>query len=120
MPNSLPKNATLRDLLPTLEKPESFVRQVVGVMHEATKEHGAIVMRLGITGTGRAPNYRIERSEGGAPIMALDGANHKQWPEGENFAAAPNWSSAIMTKDEVANLLGEIRGYRPSGRGPKV
>lgn len=120
MPESLPKNATLRDLLSSLDKPESFVRQVVGVMHEAAKEYGEIIMRLGITGTGRAPNYRIERAEGGAPVMALDGANHKRWADGENFAAAANWSSDIMTKDEVANLLGEIRGYRPLDRGTKV
>ena len=118
MSEPLKKNATLRDLLSSLDKPESFVRQVVGVMHEAAKEYGEIVMRLGVRGTGRAPNYRIKRAEGGAPLMALDGANHKRWADGENFAAAPNWSSAIMTKHELANLLGEIRGYRPSGRGP--
>lgn len=116
MPNSLPKNATLRDILPSLNKPESYVRQVVGVMHDATKEHGQIVMRLGVTGTGRIPNYRIERAESGTPVMALDGANHKRWPDGENFAAALNWSTTVMNKEEVAALLGEIRGYRPGRR----
>ena len=55
MPKALPKDATLHDVLPSLEKPESFVRQVVGVLHEATKEHGNVVMRLGVTGTGAKP-----------------------------------------------------------------
>ena len=113
MSKALPKDATLHDVLPSLDKPESFVRQVVGVLHEATKGHGNIVMRLGVTGTGQAPNYRIEHAAGGAPIMAFDGANHKPWPDGENFSSASNWSEAVMTKDEVANLLGAIRGYRP-------
>ena len=116
MPTSLAQNATLRDVVPSLDKPESFVRQVVGVMHEATKEYGEIVMRLGITGTGRAPNYRIERKEDGTPVLALDGANHKRWADGENFSSAPNWSTTVMTKDEVTALLGDSRGYRRAAR----
>lgn len=112
MPTALAQDATLRDVLPSLPNPESFVRQVVGVMHEAAKEHGEIVVRLGITGTGKAPNYRIEDANSGAPLIALDGANHQRWPDGENFSAATNWSSAAMTKDEVAKLLGELRGRR--------
>lgn len=111
---SLPKDATLRDVVTLLDKPENFVRQVVGVMHKAAKECGEVVMRLGITGTGHAPNYRIEHGEDGTPIMAIDGANHKAWADGESFSAAPNWSTAVMTKEEVANLLGEIRGYPPT------
>ncbi len=113
MKTSLSQDATLRDVLPSLDNPENFVRQALGVMHDATKEHGSVVMRLGITGTGRAPNYRLENAETGDPIMALDGANHRRWPDGEIFLAAPNWSTAVMSKDAVANLLGEIRGYSP-------
>ena len=114
MPVSLSKNATLRHIITLLDKPETFVRQVVGVMHQAAKECGEVVMRLGITGTGQAPNYRIEHAEDGSPIVAINGANHKAWADGENFSAAPNWSTAVMTKEEVANLLGEIREYRPA------
>lgn len=117
MSKSLPKDVTLRDVLPSLDKPKSFVRQVVGVMHEAAKDHGDIIMRLGVTGTGRAPNYRLESAAGGVPIMALDGANHKRWADGESFSSAPNWSTAVMTKDEVATLLGDIRGYRATPPG---
>jgi len=113
MKTSLSQDATLRDVLASLDKPESFVRQALGVMHDATKEHGLVVMRLGITGKGSAPNYRLENAETGDPIMALDGANHKRWRDGENFSAAPNWSTAVMSKDAVASLLGEIRGYSP-------
>jgi len=116
MPVSLPKNATLRDVVPSLDKPESFVRQVVGVMHEVAKEHGDIVMRLGVTGTGRSPNYRVESALSGEQIMALDGANHKRWPDGENFSGVGTWSTAVMTKDEVSKLLGEIREFRGLNR----
>lgn len=114
MSKSIPMDATLRDVLPSLEKPEAFVRQVVGVMHHAAKEHGPIVMRLGITGKGSAPNYRIEGAEGGSPFMALDGANHRPWADGESFSSQTNWSTVTMTKDEVTNLLGDIRGYKGS------
>lgn len=120
MPTALPRDATIRDVLASLSNPESFVRQVVGVMHEAAREHGEIVVRLGITGTGKAPNYRVESATSGVPLIALDGANHQRWPDGENFSAANNWSSAAMTKDEVAKLLGEIRGRPGLRRGAKT
>ena len=111
-----PPDATLRDVLASLDRPESFVRQALGVMLEVAKEHGPVVMRLGITGRGRAPNYRLENAETRDPIIALDGANHRPWPDGASFSAAPNWSTEVMSKDEVANLLGEVRGYSPPKR----
>lgn len=107
----LPENATLRDVVASLDKPESFVRQVLGTIHEGTKAHGPIVIRLGVTGKGRTPNYRLESAGNGEPIMAIDGANHKPWRDGDNFSGATTWSTEVMTKDEVASLLGEIRGY---------
>ena len=116
MVRAIPPDGTLPDVLASVDKPESFVRQMLGVMQNVAKEHGPVVVRLGITGTGRAPNYRLESADSREPIMAIDGANHKPWAQGENFAGASNWSTAVMSRDEVASLLGEIRGYP----GPKA
>ncbi len=117
MTNTLPDDATLRDLLATLDNKDAFVSQVFGVAHHASKEHGDIVIRLGVTGTGKVPNYRIEDATSGMPIIAINGANHQPWPEGEEFSAPNNWSRATMTKAQIEELLGEIRNFKRKGPG---
>lgn len=95
MPTTLTKDVTLADLkLPRVEA-ERFLRRALGVMSKL-REHGDLVLRAGTTGTGVAPNYRIE-TEGENPIVAIDGANHQPWPEGSTFDGAENWSTATMT-----------------------
>lgn len=111
---NLPKNATLRDLLSTLDHPDAFISKAFGVINHATKEHGVVVMRLGITGTGKAPNYRIE-SANGEPIRAFNGANHEPWPDGESFTGRDTWSDETMSKADVEALLGEIRNFKRRG-----
>ncbi len=106
----LATDATLRDLLSRLADPDAFVSRTFGVMHKAAKTYGDVRMRLGITGTGQYPNYRIEDADG-QPLMAINGANHEPWPEGETFDGAGTWSQASMTKQEVESLLGEIRNF---------
>ena len=108
----LEKNATLRDVSRTLDDAEEFVRRVSGVMWEAHKAHGDIVMRLGITGAGRRPNYRLETASNGQPFEAIDGNNHEPWPPGFDYGAPANWSTATMTLDDVRSLLGELRAIR--------
>ena len=112
MPADLPRNSTLRELKPTLLNAESFVRRVLGVMLREKRTHGPVVIRLGITGTGKAPNYRIEDA-GGTAVLAIDGANHEAWSEGAKFEEPENWSSATMSEQDIKDLIGEIRPYSP-------
>jgi hypothetical protein len=74
------------------------------------KEQGEISLRLGVTGTGQIPNYRIENAEG-IPILAVDGATHEEWPEHIGFGGSSTWSQATMSRQEVEDLLGELRGF---------
>ena len=114
MAGSLPKDATLRSILPRLSDADDFVCQAYGVLHSAAKEHGDVVMRLGVTGTGKLPNYRVD-STSGQPLTAIDGNFHGPWPDGVDFTAPTNWSSATMSKREVEELLGEIRRFKRKG-----
>lgn len=115
MSRTLPDAATLRDILWNLVDADAFVSQVFGVAHRATKDHGEVQIRLGVTGTGRLPNYRVEHANTGEPIFAVDGANHQRWPNGESFSGLANWSTAVMTKAQVEALLGEIRDFQRPG-----
>lgn len=111
----LPKDSTLRTVMPMLADPDAFVSRAFGVMHRQTREHGHVAMRLGITGTGQFPNYRIEDAATGRAIVAIDGANHEPWPEGERFDAIGTWSEATMSREDVEALLGEIRNFKRKG-----
>jgi hypothetical protein len=116
MPINLPKDATLRDLAAKLTDADTYVSKAYGVMHAASKERGAIVMRIGVTGTGKIPNYRLEDATTSVPFRAYDGGTHEPWPPHEDFSSPANWSTATMSKEEVATLLGEIRNFRPKGQ----
>jgi len=108
---ALAKNVTLRDIRSKLSNRESYVAAAFGVVHRAAREHGDIVMRLGVTGTGQAPNYRIETNSGEV-LFAIDGSNHERWAAGERFDGADTWSQSVMTRTEVEELLGELRNFR--------
>jgi hypothetical protein len=110
MAGTLPPDVTLRDLGSTLADPRQFVASVRAVMRRYAKTHGTVVVRLGITGKGQLPNYRIEHAGSGTPICAIDGNSHREWPEGADFRAPGNWSTATMTYDEVEELLRAIIG----------
>ena len=112
VPKALPDDVTLGDLTSKLAKPENFLRSVIGVMRSAAKVHGDVVIRLGITGTGRLPNYRIEDAATRTPIKAIDGNNHEPWTGFEDFAAPANWSSQVMTRADVENVLSGITGFK--------
>jgi hypothetical protein len=57
---TLSQDATIADVLATLARAESYVRGMLENMYECKREHGNAVARIGITGGGVAPNYRIE------------------------------------------------------------
>ena len=107
----LPADITLRDIRTRLADDDAYVRRVFGVMHRATRDHGDIAVRLGITGTGKIPNYRIETIGNGKPLFAVDGATHERWPDDYGFAQPGNWSAIATSYAEVRALLGEMRGF---------
>ena len=113
MPSSLPRDSTLRTIVDSLSDPDRFVSKAFGVMHVEAKKHGNVMLRLGITGTGQLPNYRIEDAAGN-PIEAFDGNTHNRWPDGSVFTASETWSRQAISKAEVETLLGELRGFSRS------
>lgn len=134
MRKNVPKDATIADVLSELDQPEDYVRQVFGNMTPIFRQHGAAVVRIGTTGTGFSPHYRIDPGDGfnaatakfgldgsepdadandyfEAHFVAFDGRNHQQRGEwGSGTLMEQNWSEGRMTYDEVKALLGKIRG----------
>lgn len=106
----IPRNATIADVLPTLADQEDYVRRVLSTLSGMRREHGDVVVRIGVTGKGFLPNYRVDHAgELSVPISAFDGATHKPFSEVASIDT-DNWSTGSMTLDDVRGLLGRIRG----------
>lgn len=104
------RDATITDVLRTLADPEEYVRRVLSTVSSIRSKHGSVVVRIGVTGNGFLPNYRIDHSGTSCePINAFDGATHKPFTDVANIDTE-NWSTCSMTYDEVRELLGRIRG----------
>jgi len=60
--DKLPENVTIDYLVRNglLRKPEDYIRSVWRNCLNFRKNHGAFCVRLGLSGTGDSPNYRIE------------------------------------------------------------
>jgi hypothetical protein len=114
----IPENATIEDVLPTLKSPEGYVRGVFGHLHECKAKHGNAFVRIGTSGRGLIPYYRVvckhEGDENETVFNAFYGDNHNSFKTVE--ASNGTWSSAAMSYEEVQNLLGKIRGWKGTKR----
>jgi hypothetical protein len=132
----LARDATIADVLTTLKNPKQYLRGVLENLHacKSQKQMGQkseVVTRIGITGEGIAPYYRIDYSAelsgkglGGrtmrATFGAFDGRTHKiiaafaetSNHREESILVDEHWSTRSMSLEDVQNLLGQIRGFR--------
>ena len=103
---------TIADVVPLLGNWEAYISQVLQTMHEMRRAHGDVVVRIGITGTGSRPSYRIDRTDTGETIAAYDAQTREPYQAGVD---SENWSLRSMTLDEVAQLLGSLRSVKKAG-----
>ena len=97
-------------MLPTIDPKANFVPAAYGVLHRYQREHGPVVLRLGVSklSKGKRPNYRIDDASTGSLVAAIDGNTHQPWVGDEpNLTGA--WSSIAMSYEEVKELLSEVR-----------
>ena len=136
----LPEDATIATVLEmgTLSNPDRYLTGVLKNLMACQREHRSADVRIGRTGGGRAPHYRIE-PEGGSfasnerEIMGIDdpetvareaehrwlacfnaynGRNHEKLDWGEAELQSNSWSSRAMSIEEVRNLIGGVRGIK--------
>ncbi|MBP1862203.1 hypothetical protein [Rhizobium herbae] len=121
--NQLPSDATLAYVVNNglLNKPDDWIAKVLGIIRGLPDERGPYCLRIGVTGTGHAPNYRIEpihepaRTEEdlksldtphwaylGAINTAYSGRSHAIIVSGLD---KESWSSKANTVQEVGALL---------------
>lgn len=98
---SIPRNSTIATVWSSLSARERYVSEVLGKMHLMRKLGEDLVVRIGITGTGKQPNYRIEDRREELASIAYDGATHKPFPDEEQLGATTTWSASEMRYMEV-------------------
>ena len=121
---------TIRDIADRLSQPESYVRGVFGNMAAYRKEVGAEpIVKIGCTGEGFYPHYRIEPEsrpdphaiidfdmDGFLKLATFNGRNHSAMDWTAKDIVGEHWSSGSMTYRDVQNLLGDIRGFARRAR----
>jgi hypothetical protein len=113
---SIAPDATIAHVVPTLGNPEEYVRQVLGTLYGVQREHGEVVVRVGLTGKGHCPNYRVDAAATSTAIDAFDGQSHRPFTDVKTIETQ-NWSTSSMTLEEVALLrktLGDAKKTRSS------
>ena len=106
--NELPTDATLADVLPTLSDREEYVRVILENLYKCEREHASCSIRIGITGEGKAPYYRIDYVDNDGSEGLYGSFAGKVAGKGID-THEDTWSTRSMTKGEVAEVLGKIR-----------
>jgi hypothetical protein len=109
MPTAISNDASIADIAPTLKDGAVFAAQVLHRMTQERKSHGPVVARIGITGKGVIPNFRID-TVSGEPIKSYDGQSYEPFSEINTYDK--NWSTASMTFEEVRELVAKMRGIK--------
>jgi hypothetical protein len=111
----IPSNATISNILSTLSNPDRFVAHALDVMRQTEKQRSsACVMRLGVTGGGVLPNFRVDAADGTWTAGAFDGVSFKSFPLGSDDG---NWSTRSLATNEVEAILASLR---PTSRKANV
>jgi hypothetical protein len=121
---ALSPDATLADVVSTLEQPEEYVRCVLSNMHACKKEQdGDVAVTIGITGGGKVPFYRVDtvreitinnktvNMPGSFPMY--NGRSHRRMDEVTRAVMqGEHWSKRSMNYEEVRGLLGQLRNSK--------
>jgi hypothetical protein len=131
-------DATVEDIVGRLNAATEYVRRLSEHMWECRREFGMASVRIGVTGAGRAPNYRIEYIKDGDQLPSIfgvyNGLSHRKVEDlGEpapvdpdvlfgdkepdpnaptnpdRFLRGEHWSTRVVSLDEVAVMLGNLR-----------
>lgn len=114
MPKTLPPDATIATVWPHLTHQRDYVRGVLQAMRRCNAKHLNSSVRIGVTGTGQKPYYRISYApqDGGGELEIFDSFYDNHDPFESGFAATNNWSSRSMTFTEVQDFFADAIGWK--------
>jgi hypothetical protein len=118
---SLAPDATLADVFGKVTVTSSafrgaliYLSNVLRNMKQLSAGHGEVVVRIGITGDGVDPAYRVDHAASRCLIEAFNGQAGQPFrdADGQPFTGQfheKNWSRRQTTYEEVDKLYGKLR-----------
>ncbi|RAZ90457.1 hypothetical protein DPM33_13130 [Mesorhizobium hawassense] len=118
-PTPIAADATIADMIETLDKPVEYVRRVLEKLERCKRAHGDAQVRVGVRGRAEAPNYLIEYVREDAKTRertthqdaAYSGSTHRELAP-HHIEAAASWSPEEMNITAVSALIGRLRNPR--------
>ena len=118
---SIPGDATIADVVNSLDKPVEYVRRVLEKLERCRRIHGDAQVRVGVRGRPECPNYLIESVVEDAkshkkiarPDFAYSGSTHRELAP-KHIEETRNWSPEEMNITAVSALIGRLRNPRPA------
>ena len=133
MDRKLSEDDTIASIVDSLDDPVRYVRGVIGNMVRVHNKHGSAMVRIGTTGRGIRPHYRVDPGKHLEALKALGdrgskqdyddvfahytafhGSSHDELDWGIVELQDAHWSAIYMTWDEVRELLGRLLGHHSS------
>ncbi len=114
--DKIPVDSTIESVWTRLTHQRKYVSGVLSAMRRCRAEHGEASVRIGITGSGQKPYYRVfcPKVDCGETIFGSFYDNHD--PLENAFAQTYNWSVCSMTFAELEDFYAAQIGY--SGKRP--
>lgn len=115
MTDTIPVDSTVASVWSKLKNPRQYVAGVRQKMMTCAKQHGNAEVKIGVTGKGYQPCYRITYKVGDAEHIYGSYWDNHHTLERED-ALNQNWAKASMATDEVDSFLKEkINWQAPKG-----
>ncbi len=101
----IPDNSTIPENWHRFTRPKEYVAGVRHKMMKCCKENGNSSVKIGITGTGQKPCFRITYVDGGGEEKIYGSYWDNMEPLSNETAASENWSTRASTFDEIDTFL---------------
>jgi hypothetical protein len=94
---------------------DNYLRIVFGHMRSCQNKHGNAHLRIGVLGSGAAPNHKVVHDAGDKEISYGAYSGEHAFTDVE-VQEGVTWSSARMSYADVEALFSEVRGYNRGKR----
>lgn len=102
---------TIIEAVGGLHNPSAYLGGVLVHMRSCALAHGNAFLRLGVTGTGQYPCYRVIYQKSGMEnIFGSFVDSHKSIPEPYNKVVPGDWSTSATEINEVIALATSLDG----------
>ena len=112
---SMAPDATVADVVQTLDRPVEYIRRILEKLEHCRRVHGDAQVRIGVRGQLECPNYLVEylrtdpKTKGTSvhPVAAYSGSTHRELAAKHIEDAI--WSPEEMNITAVSALIGRLR-----------